>query len=627
MAPLSGSISGARMSDYRGTEGDDDINADVLNLAPWTTIFGLGGNDKISARAGNVVGGPGNDSITGLDLYTTVAYWGSTQGVKIDLALGTAEDGFGFTDKLVNIHNLQGSNNADTVLGSEARDKLYGGNGDDYFDGRGGLDTYVVFFEPSTKFRITYDEKSDVTILEAIGASQGNGGRKTLKNVEYISFEGDGSDLKKIPTNALEKTYPLFSDAGLWVPVEDKAALSAAYKGVVASSFHGLIRLATGDYGLVATAWGYSGWPPTLSAAAKVNMALFAPDGEGGLSLQTSNFIADPTTNGGGSVITTDFNGDGRQDIILIAHNESPFSAQPSVVYFGNAAGRFDKLVLNDLVMAHAASLSVLNNKPMIFTNTFDTDDKGNVVNGALSSPAYSFDGTIKFSTSLELSKVKGMSSTLVPMSSGRYVFAVGDAPVVENGKHVDFSINIYAFDPKTGDVTSTIPTQVITPYLSTLPQFDKFPAQIVGPGVTHVYRVWSLDLNKDGEGDLLAVQSMWSQTDTNYPAALQVLINKGDGTFNDVTTKLNPDMKLMTAEMDYNPQFLDIDDSGIETLLFAGMYSPNSSRQADYVLLNDGTGRLHVALHDQFVDLAKNIAERVSFFTFSTSHSKFHFE
>jgi VCBS repeat-containing protein len=102
----------------------------------------------------------------------------------------------------------------------------------------------------------------------------------------------------------------------------------------------------------------------------------------------------------------------------------------------------------------------------------------------------------------------------------------------------------------------------------------------------------------------------MWSQTSTDFPVALQVLINKGDGTFTDATERLNPDMKLMSAEMDYNPQFLDLDNSGIETLLFSGSFSYSSpARQSDYVLLNDGTGRLHIALHDQFFDLAKSVA------------------
>ena len=29
---------GALLSDYRGTEGDDKINADVLKITPWATI-------------------------------------------------------------------------------------------------------------------------------------------------------------------------------------------------------------------------------------------------------------------------------------------------------------------------------------------------------------------------------------------------------------------------------------------------------------------------------------------------------------------------------------------------------------------------------------------------------------
>ena len=39
------------MSDYKGTEQDDVIDAKALDLAPWTPIYGLGGNDKISAAS------------------------------------------------------------------------------------------------------------------------------------------------------------------------------------------------------------------------------------------------------------------------------------------------------------------------------------------------------------------------------------------------------------------------------------------------------------------------------------------------------------------------------------------------------------------------------------------------
>ena len=67
--------------------------------------------------------------------------------------------------------------------------------------------------------------------------------------------------------------------------------------------------------------------------------------------------------------------------------------------------------------------------------------------------------------------------------------------------------------------------------------------------------------------------------------------------------------MGFNTNEMDYNPVFVDLDHSGINTYLFSGSTSwGDSTRQSDYILLNDGTGRLYVALHDQFFDLAKQV-------------------
>lgn len=403
---------------------------------------------------------------------------------------------------------------------------------------------------------------------------------------------------------------PVLRNIGIWTPVEDKTALSSQYTGQLANTFHALVRLPSGDYGMVITGWGYSGWPPTLKAAAKVSIAFLAPDSFGNIAIRTPDFIADPVTNGGGSAIVADFNGDGRQDIVLLAHNESPFSVHPSTVYMANSKGSFDKIVLQDKVMAHDASLAFVDGKPVIFTSTFTRDSDGNKFADALVNPIYSYDnGFVISGSGKNVTMLGGASSTLVSSKNGTYSFAVGDAPVIKDGKHVGFSIEIYPYDPKSADVPSRSPAQIITPYLATLPEYKDFPADIVGPGVAHVYRLWSLDLNKDGFGDLMAGQSMWSQQNSNFPSALQVLINKGDGTFRDATVALNPELILSTSEMDYNPQFIDLDNSGIETLLFAGSMSWGSlARQSDYILLNDGTGRLHIGLHDEFFDLAQQV-------------------
>ena len=397
---------------------------------------------------------------------------------------------------------------------------------------------------------------------------------------------------------------PILSNAGLWVPVTNASYLSSSYNGTLANTFHAVIALGTsGQYGMVVTGWGYSGWPPTLTTTAPVSMALLTPDANGNLSVNTSAYISDPVTNGGGSALVADFNGDGKQDIFLAAHNESPLIAMPSVAWLSNATGGFTKVMLGDHVMAHDGELAYINDKPVVLTGTFGPGD---------SNPIYSFvNGNFIESISTNVSLLGGMDVALVDSGSGvglqmvRGDVATGYDP--KTGYNVTQNIDIYAFNGT--DVTSTTPIQVITPYLSTLPQYTTFPAQIGGPGMTHTYRLWAEDLNHDGQQDLLAGVSMWSQENPNFPSALQVLINKGDGTFRDATATLNPDMGLNTSEMDYNPNFIDLDHSGIKTYLFAGSTSWGSmARQSDYVLLNDGTGRLYVGLHDQFTALAKQV-------------------
>lgn len=397
---------------------------------------------------------------------------------------------------------------------------------------------------------------------------------------------------------------PPLSLAGMWVPVTDTHYLSSQYNGTLANTFHAIIPLGSaGQYGMVVTGWGYSGWPPTLTTIAPVSIAILAADARGNFGINTSTYIGDPVTHGGGSLIIADFNGDGRPDIFLAAHNESPFISMPSTVYLSNATDGFTKVTLPDHVMAHDAELAYINGRPAVLTGTFSPGD---------ANPIYTFaNGAFVESIAANVSQLGGMDTTLVNSggSAGMQLIR-GDVNTgydPATGYSTTQNINVYAFNGT--DVTSTAPTQSIIPYLSTLPQYASFPAQIGGPGLTHTYRVWSDDLNHDGMQDILAGESMWSQTNPNFPSILQVLINRGDGTFRDATATLNPDMKLNTSEMDYTPAFIDLDHSGINTYLFAGSMSwGDPTRQSDYVLLNDGTGRLYVGVHDQFALLAPKV-------------------
>jgi hypothetical protein len=172
-------------------------------------------------------------------------------------------------------------------------------------------------------------------------------------------------------------------------------------------------------------------------------------------------------------------------------------------------------------------------------------------------------------------------------------------------------NIVVYPFDGK--DVNVSKPIQTIVPYLSTLPEYKNFPANIGGKGLTHTFQLWAIELNNDGHLDVLAGETMWSSANTNFPSALQVLINNGDGTFKDETARLNSSMSLNVEQIDYNPTFLDIDNSGIQTLFFGSQNFYSTPRQSNYLVLNDGSGQLHVGLHDEFQDLAKQATSFVN--------------
>jgi len=395
---------------------------------------------------------------------------------------------------------------------------------------------------------------------------------------------------------------PLITNAGTWTPVTDKNFITNTYNGNIANSFHGLLKLG-GLYGVLITGWGYSGWPPKLTQTAPISVGIFKSDISGNLALSTEKFISDPVTSGGGSVIVADFNGDGKDDIFLAAHNESPFIAMPSTAYLSTSSDNFKKLTLNDRIMAHSAVLANINGRPTVITA-----EPGQ---GELS-PIYFYRDNDFVQLDTGVSKILGdMSATVVNSGKYGYQYVIGGVfawdPIAQ--KEIYQNIQVFNFDPINFKITSNKPTQNITPYLTSLEFYKDFPANVGGPGLTHTYRVYAQDINNDGFDDVLAEESMWSTTNNAFPVAYQILINNGDGTFKDKTQMLNPDMDLNTAELDYQPTFIDIDNSGIKTIFHAGSFDYwDKYRQSNYVLLNDGTGRLYVALHNEFLEMAKNV-------------------
>jgi Ca2+-binding RTX toxin-like protein len=166
---------------FRGEAGNDTIDGGQgYDRADYTTSTsavsvtlndaldgvaqdGLGGTDTLRNIEG-VRGSIFNDTLTGSDSALFESFEGregddlidgkggadradyrnATSGVVVNLAAGTASDGYGSSDTLIGIEQVRGSRDFnDNLSGSNGNDKLEGMGGDDTLVGGAGNDSYV----------------------------------------------------------------------------------------------------------------------------------------------------------------------------------------------------------------------------------------------------------------------------------------------------------------------------------------------------------------------------------------------------------------------------------------------------------------------------------------------------
>ncbi len=120
-----------RISNFESFSGSyqDDVLKGTSTTAYTEVYRGLLGSDTIDGRGGQ-------DRVE----YDRDAYYGGKLGVVVNLARGTARDGFGSTDRLYNIEQAGGTAYADKLTGSSSANQLYGHDGNDSLDGGAGND-------------------------------------------------------------------------------------------------------------------------------------------------------------------------------------------------------------------------------------------------------------------------------------------------------------------------------------------------------------------------------------------------------------------------------------------------------------------------------------------------------
>ena len=349
----------------------------------------------------------------------------------------------------------------------------------------------------------------------------------------------------------------------------------------------------TKNYSIVLGGWGFAGWSNT--ELYKINIAILDQDNSGFFKFNTPNYIDDPSTNGEGSVIVHDFNGDGIDDIFLAAHNESPLKSTASTAYI-SSSGDFKKIVINDSTQSHSALIGDLNGVTTISTAGYGEKDPFYQYNITTSSFDVNYWGNT-YSGSLY-----GSTSLLVDLNNdGKSELVIGD---FKTGPGVDFSVtrsaNIAIYGLNNGNLSDS-PIVQLNPYFNTEKYENMGLSSEFGASLTHTYRVWSDDFNNDGLQDLMFGVGVWSAAAGTQRAKLQMFQNGGNYNFLDVTDVMGAAYDENSEFVDYSMQMLDIDASGIKSYLLAGGIIASESQQSNYLLVNDGTGRLHSALHKEF--------------------------
>jgi len=161
-----------------------------------------------------------------------------------------------------------------------------------------------------------------------------------------------------------------------------------------------------------------------------------------------------------------------------------------------------------------------------------------------------------------------------------------------------------------TGGVLTSPPLTLPIPYFNNKPEYAGFVSAWDPYSKTHTSRLWMTDLNQDGLPDILAGQEIWGSAGLQR-SVFQILINRGGMVFSDQTDTLQPEYVKTSNTIDYSVRLVDVDSSGIDSMFLVGTGASTpslSTVHGNYLLVNDGTGRLYAVLHDQFRGMATKL-------------------
>ena len=209
---------------------------DVLGSSGSDTLIGDNGRNGFRGFAGDdSIDGLGNDPLLG----DFISYFLDPAAVTVDLKTGIARDGYGGTDSLRGIENLNGSKFSDSLRGDDGRNIFQGLSGNDSITGEAGMDLSVY-----QGVRSAYSITLNSGVRSITDSVAGRDGTDSLLGIERLLFNDGVLAFDSLITDTAGRGYllyraafdrePDFPGLGYWIGELDRGL---DFGSVVAASF------------------------------------------------------------------------------------------------------------------------------------------------------------------------------------------------------------------------------------------------------------------------------------------------------------------------------------------------------------------------------------------------------
>jgi len=368
---------------------------------------------------------------------------------------------------------------------------------------------------------------------------------------------------------------------------------------------------------------------------ASTRLLVLKQDKAGNFKAWTDFAGGNATIRGTWQPLIADFNGDGRGDIAVPGFTDYPVTPVESAFYMSSGNGH-QRVNYGDRISAHHANLADVNGDGLMDVITAgygsyaagsnaERHDERYFISQRGANPKAVWNSPFKVGNRTDGMSPMGSAVAAGDLDGDGYAdYVIGDAwdhnrDIQKNG--VFQRTDILVFKGGADGMPTGPYAAKIVPYLEThhagLKPIDWAKDRDGVGEYSHDVRIEMADFDGNGLLDFL-VLSMNFEGGSESVTSLRMYRNNGNFEFQDMTSKWLPhhDPKWQS---DFSIQVMDLDGNGTSDIALSAPSHMSSAgidnkRHGNAIFLNDGSGRMHLAVRKEYEAWTKEFAARTAY-------------